>query len=123
MMKKYLMIAAATAVVLSGFTATEAMAGAESKCKACHTFEQGGKSRMGPNLFGIVGKKAGSSEDYKYGKYLAGADFTWDEETLRQWIFDSKGVAKAASLSTKMPSQKIDDTRADEVIAFLNGLK
>ncbi|HKI62459.1 MAG TPA: c-type cytochrome [Mariprofundaceae bacterium] len=122
-MKKYLMIGAAAAVLLSGVTATEAMAGAEGKCKACHTFEQGGKNRMGPNLFGILGKRAGSTKDYRYGKYLEGADFTWNEDAVRKWIFDSKGVAKAAGASTKMPSQKIDGAKADEVIAFLKTVK
>ncbi len=122
-MKKMLMIASATTILLSGFAITEAVAAAESKCKSCHTFDQGGKKKSGPNLFGIMGKKAGTVEGYKYGSYLKGADFTWNEENMRAWLADSKAVAKAAGAKTKMGKQKIKGEKADKLIAFLNGLK
>lgn len=122
-MKKSLMIATAAVLAMGGFTATDAVAGAESKCKTCHTFDKGGSNRMGPNLFGIVGRKAGSLDDYKYGPYLKNADFTWDEERLKAWIKDSAGVAKAEGKRTKMPTQRVKGEKADEIIAFLNSLK
>lgn len=121
-MKKTLMIASAAVLVIGGFTATEAMAGAESKCKTCHTFDKGGNNRMGPNLFGIVGRKAGSLEGYKYGDYLKNADFTWDEERLKAWIGDSADLARADGKKTKMPNQRLTGDKADEVIAFLKEL-
>ncbi|MDQ6961390.1 MAG: c-type cytochrome [Mariprofundaceae bacterium] len=121
-MKKALMIMAAASFVMAAGTSV-AVAGAESKCKACHTFDQGGKNKTGPNLFGIVGKKAGSTEGFKYGSYLKGSDFTWDETRLRAWILSSKKVAKAAHAKTKMPAQKVKGKKADAVIAFLKGLK
>lgn len=122
-MKKTSMIAMAVALMVSGVSVTNAVAGPESKCKACHTFEKDGKNKTGPNLFGIMGKKAGSNEGFKYGDYLKNADFVWNEESLKAWIEDSKGVAKAADSTTKMSSQKLKGDKADKVIAFLSGLK
>jgi len=123
-MKKSLMIATAAVLVIGGFTAIDAeAAGAESKCKTCHTFDKGGSNRMGPNLFGIVGRKAGSLDGYKYGNFLKNADFTWDEENLKAWMEDSGAVAKADGKRTKMPTQRVKGEKADEIIVFLKTLK
>jgi len=93
------------------------------KCMSCHTFKQGGKKKTGPNLFAVVGREKGSVAGFKYGSYLKNAGGVWTEQDLRAWLLDSKGVAKAAGKKSKMPSQKIKGTKADDLIAYLKSLK
>lgn len=72
------------------------------KCKACHTlasadevFQKGGKT--GPNLYGMVGRTAGTVEGFKYGSSIvdAGAGgLVWTEELLTTYIADPKAFLK-----------------------------
>lgn len=124
-MKKILMIAATSAFLVSGLAATEAMAGAEKKCKSCHNFSA--KHKTGPGLKGVVGRDAGSTDFKKYSKSLKAGGWTWDEEHLRAWMCNSKEAIKEFTgdkkAKTKMAKQKVCDAeRQDEIIAFLKAL-
>lgn len=89
------------------------------KCKACHTADEGGKKRMGPNLFGIFGKKSGQREGYKYSKALLAANLTWDEATLDTWLTKPKALVKGTkmTLPIKKPAQRAN------LIAYLKTLR
>ena len=56
-----------------------------NSCRTCHTLKQG-DNRLGPNLHGIVGRKAGALTDYGYSGSMKNADLTWDKATLDRFI-------------------------------------
>lgn len=56
------------------------------RCRACHTLEQDGKHKVGPNLWGIYGAKTASKDGYAYSKAMRAADIIWDEETMDAYI-------------------------------------
>lgn len=82
-------------------------------CKACHNFEKNG---VGPNLAGVVGRKAAALEGYNYSAALKGSGLTWDEANLREWLKDPK--AKVAGTKMVYPGLK-DDKKLSDVIAYL----
>ena len=56
------------------------------KCAACHSITRGGKNKIGPALYNIVGRKVGEVTDYKYSKALAAYDKEWNFEELNGFL-------------------------------------
>ena len=89
------------------------------KCALCHTAEPG-KNKIGPSLFGVVGRKAGSLDSFNYSEAMKNYDHTWDAETLDTYLADPRAVVPG----TKMIFPGIKDkTERDDVIAYLETLK
>jgi cytochrome c len=89
------------------------------KCALCHTTEAG-KNKIGPSLFGIVGRKSASLDDYSYSEAMKKFDHTWDEQTLDTYLADPRATVPG----TKMIFPGIKDkTERDNVIAYLETLK
>lgn len=88
------------------------------KCAACHTV-QVGKNRVGPSLAGIVGRKAGTVDGFKYSNAMqefgAGGG-TWDDATIDAYLADPKGFIKGNKMA--FPGMKSAEERAD-IIAYL----
>ncbi len=56
------------------------------KCAACHSIVKGGKNKIGPALYNVVGRQVGGVSDYKYSKALAGYDKLWTVEELNGFL-------------------------------------
>ena len=83
------------AVILSGATsaaAADAVAGKAifNRCKICHTLEAGAGNRVGPNLHGVIGRKAGTTDGFAYSEAMKSSGVTWDDETLGKYLQDPK---------------------------------
>jgi len=55
-------------------------------CQSCHTLNEGGMNKVGPNLHGIVNSPAGAVEGFVYSEALTNAGLTWDVATLDKWL-------------------------------------
>jgi cytochrome c len=86
-------------------------------CAACHT---GRPDALGPSLKGIIGRKPGAIEDFRYSNAMKRADFIWTEATLRGFLQNPQGKVKG----NRMPFSGLDDpTDIDDVLAFIAGFE
>lgn len=89
------------------------------RCAICHTVDAGKKSVVGPNLAGVVGRKAGST-DFAYSSAMKTAGFTWTKEKLDTFIKAPAATVKGNRMAfSGVPN---DADRAD-LIAFLASKK
>ena len=87
-------------------------------CGVCHAVEKDAAARQGPNLLGIVGRKAATLEGFKYSDALKTADWTWDEKNLDPWLEN----AAAVKPGTIMNYRQADPDKRALIIAFLKTL-
>ena len=91
-----------------------------ARCAVCHKAVAGAPSLIGPNLFGVVGRKSASIPGFAYSGPMKDSGITWTDDKLTQWV---AGPAKMLP-GTKMAFPGIT-SKADirNVVAYLDTLK
>jgi cytochrome c len=116
------------ALALLAVTAVSAQAAGDPKaggavfkrCAVCHTSDKGGGDGLGPNLFGIAGRKAATRPGFAYSGPLQKAGVIWTEPNLTKWVANPARMVPG----TKMAFGGITSKKQQaDVVAYLQGLK
>ena len=105
--------------IIALFASTNAAEGEKvfKKCAACHSISQGGANKIGPALWAVLGRKAGTVPDYKYSKAMAAHVKTWSFEEMNSFLIKPKDWVKGTKMS--FAGLKNDKDRA-AVILYMN---
>ena len=69
------------------------------KCSACHMIANDGKNMIGPNLWGVIGRKAGSIDDYKYSKAMIAYGKNWSFEEMNSYLIKPQAYIKGTKMA------------------------
>ena len=92
---------------------------AAKQCQACHTFEKGGPNRVGPNLWGVVGRPRASEAGFSYSAAMKAKGGTWTFEELNKFLTSPRGYITGTNMTFAGLSR---DTQRADVIDFLRTL-
>jgi cytochrome c len=88
--------------IMTLFTSTSAEEGAKvfkNQCTACHSITKGGSNKIGPALWGVLGKQTGSVSDYKYSKGMSAYGKPWSFEEMNGFLTKPKDWIKGTKMS------------------------
>lgn len=91
-----------------------------NRCAICHSNAKGAPNRLGPNLFGVVGRKAGTYPGFSYSGAMKRAGFVWTPQKLDSYIEDPQKVVPGNA----MPFAGISDaSQRANIVVYLATLK
>lgn len=90
----------------------------KAQCGICHSVAAG-KNMIGPSLAGIVGRKSGSVDGFRYSAANKGANIVWDAAILDKYLTAPKEVVPGTTMTF---AGLRDDTKRADLIAYLDTL-
>ena len=107
---------------LAAQAAGDAKSGADvfKRCQVCHTNDKGGGDGLGPNLFGVYGRKAASRPGFSYSAPLRKSGLVWNDANLTKWVAGPARVVPGTKMSFAGLSSKKQQA---DVVAYLATLK
>jgi cytochrome c len=90
------------------------------RCAVCHKIASDGGNGIGPNLFGVVSRRAGSVAGFNYSPAMKAAGFVWTDEKLKAYVTSPQAVVpgdRMAFAGISNPSQ------AEDLVAYLDTLR
>jgi cytochrome c len=114
---------AMTLAIASPASAADPSTGAKlfaAQCSVCHTRAANSPSGVGPRLFGVVGRKAGSLPGYSFSAAMKNSGLTWTPDQIRLYLSNPARTVRG----NKMPYGGLhDDTKLGDLLAYLGTLK
>ncbi|MEY4879460.1 MAG: hypothetical protein RJB62_929 [Pseudomonadota bacterium] len=115
-----LLFGAGTAFAAEAGDAAEGEFVFQDNCEICHSAEEGGAHKIGPNLYGVVGRHSGAAEGYTYSAAMMGAGIEWTAENLATFLAGPAAMVPGTKMG--FPGFSNPDDEAN-LIAYLDTLK
>jgi cytochrome c len=119
---------AAVALIVAGMLSSQAFAAGDAakgktvfaRCAVCHNVEKDGGNGVGPNLFGIAGRKSATIDGFAYSGPMKAANITWTDDNLGKWVAGPAKMIPGTKMAFGGIAQK---SQVADVVAYLDSLK
>jgi cytochrome c len=115
-------VVGAALMLISQAQAADAKHGAQvfQRCAICHSDTKGAPARIGPNLFGVVSRKAGTEANFSYSSAMRDSGITWTPDKLLAYVQHPQQVVPGNRMAFAGISSPTD---AQDLVAYLETLK
>jgi cytochrome c len=91
-----------------------------ARCAVCHNVEKDGGNGVGPNLFGIAGRKSATVDGFAYSGPMKAANLSWTDDNLSKWVAGPAKMIPGTKMAFGGIAQK---SQIADVVAYLDSLK